>query len=226
MSHSGPFSEAGLHEWMPFVIFHARSRKRLQHHFWADFWVGVASCCLFLCMRSKTTALLPSAPPPHPPCPSPFYHPHPPPKNKKWSLIMPTGLCMLKIPQQQHNPILATFCKSSTTMKEVLINWPGFPWVKSPPPFPPFFFFLFIWGKYLNKNMYKNVHGNLRVGCVAWKYMYILFFGGKKWSCLAAVRTQAKHSQRLDDCFTYGSGLVRTLKLATTHLLKWSEYFF
>ena len=42
----GWFSEAGLHEWMPFVIFRARSRKRLQHHFWADFWVGVASCCV------------------------------------------------------------------------------------------------------------------------------------------------------------------------------------
>ena len=26
----GRFSEAGLHKWMPFVIFHARSHKRLQ----------------------------------------------------------------------------------------------------------------------------------------------------------------------------------------------------
>ena len=26
----GQFSQAGLHEWMPFIIFHARSRKRLQ----------------------------------------------------------------------------------------------------------------------------------------------------------------------------------------------------
>ena len=39
----GWFSEAGLHKWMPFVIFHARCRKRSQHHFQADFWVGVAS---------------------------------------------------------------------------------------------------------------------------------------------------------------------------------------
>ena len=29
----GRFSEAGLHEWMPFVIFCARSRKRWQRHF-------------------------------------------------------------------------------------------------------------------------------------------------------------------------------------------------
>ena len=37
----GQFSEAGLHEWMPFVIFCARSCERLQRHFWADFWAGV-----------------------------------------------------------------------------------------------------------------------------------------------------------------------------------------
>ena len=42
----GRFSEAGLHEWMPFVIFRVRSCKMLQYHFWADFWVGVASCCV------------------------------------------------------------------------------------------------------------------------------------------------------------------------------------
>ena len=36
----GRFSEAGLHEWMPFVIFRTRSHSR------ADFWVGVASCCV------------------------------------------------------------------------------------------------------------------------------------------------------------------------------------
>ena len=38
----GRFSEAGLHEWMPFVIFRARSRERSQRHFRPDFWVGVA----------------------------------------------------------------------------------------------------------------------------------------------------------------------------------------
>ena len=42
----GQFSEAGLHEWMPFVIFHARSRERSQHHFWANFWVGIVSRCV------------------------------------------------------------------------------------------------------------------------------------------------------------------------------------
>ena len=40
----GRFSEAGLHKWMPFVIFRARSHKRSQRHFRADFWVGIASC--------------------------------------------------------------------------------------------------------------------------------------------------------------------------------------
>ena len=39
----GRFSEAGLHEWMPFVVFRARSRERSQRHFRADFWVGAAS---------------------------------------------------------------------------------------------------------------------------------------------------------------------------------------
>ena len=33
----GRFSEAGLHELMPFVIFRARSRERSQRHFRADF---------------------------------------------------------------------------------------------------------------------------------------------------------------------------------------------
>ena len=33
----GRFSEAGLHEWMPFVIFRARGRVRSQRHFRADF---------------------------------------------------------------------------------------------------------------------------------------------------------------------------------------------
>ena len=42
----GQFSEAGLHEWMPFVIFYARSCERLQRHFRADFWVGIASRCV------------------------------------------------------------------------------------------------------------------------------------------------------------------------------------
>ena len=42
----GWFSGAGLHEWMPFVIFHARSRERSQCHFLTDFLVGVASCCV------------------------------------------------------------------------------------------------------------------------------------------------------------------------------------
>ena len=32
----GRFGEAGLHEWMPFVIFRARSRERSQRHFRAD----------------------------------------------------------------------------------------------------------------------------------------------------------------------------------------------
>ena len=42
----GRFSEAGLHEWMSFVIFRGRSRERSQRHFLADFWVGVASRCV------------------------------------------------------------------------------------------------------------------------------------------------------------------------------------
>ena len=42
----GQFSEAGLHKWMPFVIFRASSHERSQHHFRADFWVGIASCCV------------------------------------------------------------------------------------------------------------------------------------------------------------------------------------
>ena len=42
----GRFSEAGLHKWMPFVTFRARSRDRSQRHFRADFWVGVASRCV------------------------------------------------------------------------------------------------------------------------------------------------------------------------------------
>ena len=37
----GQFSEAGLHEWMPSVIFHARSCERSQCHFRADFWVAL-----------------------------------------------------------------------------------------------------------------------------------------------------------------------------------------
>ena len=42
----GRFSEAGLHKWMPFIIFHARSRERSQCHFRADLWVGAASRCV------------------------------------------------------------------------------------------------------------------------------------------------------------------------------------
>ena len=38
------FSEPGLREWMPLVIFRARSCERLQCPFQADFWVGIASC--------------------------------------------------------------------------------------------------------------------------------------------------------------------------------------
>ena len=45
----GRFSEAGLLEWMRFVIFHARSRDwEVAAHFRADFWVGVASHCAYL----------------------------------------------------------------------------------------------------------------------------------------------------------------------------------
>ena len=42
----GQFNEAGLHEWMPFIIFHARSHERSWCHFQTNFWVGVASCCV------------------------------------------------------------------------------------------------------------------------------------------------------------------------------------
>ena len=42
----GRFSEAGLHEWVPFVIFRARSRERSQRHVLSNFWVGVASRCV------------------------------------------------------------------------------------------------------------------------------------------------------------------------------------
>ena len=42
----GQFGEAGLLEWMPFVIFHTRSHERSQHHFQADFWVDIALCCV------------------------------------------------------------------------------------------------------------------------------------------------------------------------------------
>ena len=40
----GRFSEAGLHEWISFVIFRARNREWWQCHFRADFWVGVMLC--------------------------------------------------------------------------------------------------------------------------------------------------------------------------------------
>ena len=43
---TGWFREAGLHEWMPFVIFRTRSHERSQRHFQADFWVDIASCCV------------------------------------------------------------------------------------------------------------------------------------------------------------------------------------
>ena len=46
LTYSLRVSEAGLHEWMPFVIFRARSRERPQRHFRADFRVGVASRCV------------------------------------------------------------------------------------------------------------------------------------------------------------------------------------
>ena len=42
-TYIGRFSETGLHEWMPFVIFRAKSRERSHRHFRANFWVGVAS---------------------------------------------------------------------------------------------------------------------------------------------------------------------------------------
>ena len=42
----GRFGEAGLHEYMPFVIFRAKSRERSQRHFRTDFCVGVASRCV------------------------------------------------------------------------------------------------------------------------------------------------------------------------------------
>ena len=42
---TGRFSEAGLLEWMRFVIFRERSREEVAAHFRADFWVGVASRC-------------------------------------------------------------------------------------------------------------------------------------------------------------------------------------
>ena len=45
-SATGRFNEAGLHDWMPFVIFHTRCRESSQRHFRADFWVGVASYCV------------------------------------------------------------------------------------------------------------------------------------------------------------------------------------
>ena len=58
---TGRFSEAGLHEWMPFVIFRARSHERSQHHFRAVFGVSVVSRCvqqwkLNLELRSSTNA--------------------------------------------------------------------------------------------------------------------------------------------------------------------------
>ena len=46
LTRIGRFDEAGLHEWIPFVIFRARSRERSQRHFRADFWVGVALRCV------------------------------------------------------------------------------------------------------------------------------------------------------------------------------------
>ena len=46
MSAVGQSSEAGLHTRMPFVIFRARSHKRLQRHFRANFCVGIASRCV------------------------------------------------------------------------------------------------------------------------------------------------------------------------------------
>ena len=48
----GWFSEAGLHERMPFVIFRARSRERSQRHFRADFWV---LCFALLCFTLRIT---------------------------------------------------------------------------------------------------------------------------------------------------------------------------
>ena len=46
VTSTGRFSEAGLHEWMLFVIFCTRGHERLQRHFQADFWVGIASRCV------------------------------------------------------------------------------------------------------------------------------------------------------------------------------------
>ena len=58
---TGRFSEAGLHEQMPFVIFRARSGEWSQRHFRADFWAGIASHCvqqwkLNLELRGSTNA--------------------------------------------------------------------------------------------------------------------------------------------------------------------------
>ena len=50
----GRFSEAGLRKWMPFVIFCARSRERSQCHFWANFWVGIASRCVMMEIEPRT----------------------------------------------------------------------------------------------------------------------------------------------------------------------------
>ena len=54
---TGRFSEAGLHEWMPFVIFRARSHERSQHHFRADFCVGVAARCLWSSTNATIVAV-------------------------------------------------------------------------------------------------------------------------------------------------------------------------
>ena len=57
----GRFSEAGLLEWMRFVIFSRKKSREVAAHFRADFWVGVASHCVWrwklnLESRSRTNA--------------------------------------------------------------------------------------------------------------------------------------------------------------------------
>ena len=46
----GRFSEAGLHEWMPFAIFCTRSRKRLQLSLPGWF---PSRCCFMLCITME-----------------------------------------------------------------------------------------------------------------------------------------------------------------------------
>ena len=42
----GQLSEAGLLEWMRFVIFRAKKSREVAAHSRADFWVAVPSRCV------------------------------------------------------------------------------------------------------------------------------------------------------------------------------------